>query len=1062
MSVISSAASDHVGRLRGLLDLARAVRDDVGLHGVLDSVARTVADVLQMGTVVVNLHRAAEDDFVVSNVVGSPVAADLLTGTSSVWDDWSPLLDERFRHGGTYLVLDGELDWEAHSAPSYIPPVVALDSADGWSANDALFAVLSAADGSTLGILSVDEPCSGRRPTEAERELLDVVAAHAALAIDVAQSAARQRHYEQALTRLLSHSARLAHVLDAPAALRTLSEAVSEALGFRRVEAWLADDERGLRRMVAASPEDGEGRVTFKCVERLLAAAPAVEGCHLLEGQAIRSLEAERHEEVAPAPSILAAVGPKAWRDHGLVVPLRAADGALVGMLLVRDPADRLLPAAEALRAMRIFANQAAVAIEGRQALRALNESEARAAAVLRSAMDAVVTIDASGCILSLNPAAERMFGSADALAGRNVADVLVPPRKRERHRKGFAHALAHGDDSIFGRHIETHLVGVSGAEVPVEMSLARASTVNGSIYVAFIRDISSRLNTERALRDERDRAQRYLDVAETMIVVLDDCGRLTLLNKKGCEVLGYDEHELLGRDWFEHAVPDGEQEATRLTYAQIMGGKLDHAEYHENHVRRRDGELRLIAWHNTRLRDPDGTVTGSLSSGQDVTEQRRAEARVAHLAFHDTLTSLPNRAQLEEKLDAALLRARCGGRALALLFVDLDDFKLVNDSFGHAAGDELLRAVSERLRLLTRADDTLARHGGDEFLLLLEQLPGDGVIAAQAIADKLLQAFEHPFTVGGAELWIGASVGVSLFPRDADTQDGLLRNADVALYQAKADGRGRHELYRRSGVDPRTRLGLGVRLRRALDHDEFELHYQPIVDLAANRIVAVEALLRWRQTDGSYVPPGDFIPLAEESGLIEPIGEWVIREATKQAGAWRAQGLSLRVSFNLSSRQLLRADLLPVIAASLHEHAVPAEMLTAEITETALMRDPDRAQCVLSDLRELGVQLALDDFGAAYSSLARLRDLPVDMLKIDREFLRRVPEDAASCRIVRAIVALAAGLDRTAVAEGVERREQLAFLRAAGCTLAQGYHLGRPVPAAHIAPLTTSRAFMA
>ena len=434
----------------------------------------------------------------------------------------------------------------------------------------------------------------------------------------------------------------------------------------------------------------------------------------------------------------------------------------------------------------------------------------------------------------------------------------------------------------------------------------------------------------------------------------------------------------------------------------------------------------------------------------RDISARRAQEERVARLAFHDGLTGLPNRAQLEGRLGEVAARARVSGDAVALLYVDLDDFKLINDSLGHAAGDELLKAVAARLAEITREGDVLARHGGDEFLLLLCDLGADPIGAAQAVAQKLIDALQAPFTVVGAELWVGASVGISLMPRDAENADGLLKNADAALYQAKAGGRGRHMLYTTGGADPRHKLSITTRLRRALASEQFELHYQPLVDLADMEIVAVEALLRWREGH-RLVPPGEFIPLAEETGLIEPIGEWVMREVCAQAAAWGREGFSPHMAFNLSPRQLLRPDLVDTLAAIIREHHLWPGRLTAEITETALMRNAVRAGGVVDALADLGVRLAIDDFGAAYSSLSRLRELPVDILKIDRSFLADVPADPAAAQIVEAVLSLARGLGVHAIAEGIERDDQLEFLRRHGCPLGQGFHLGRPVPAGEL-----------
>jgi len=386
-------------------------------------------------------------------------------------------------------------------------------------------------------------------------------------------------------------------------------------------------------------------------------------------------------------------------------------------------------------------------------------------------------------------------------------------------------------------------------------------------------------------------------------------------------------------------------------------------------------------------------------------------------------------------------------------LYVDLDEFKLINDSLGHAAGDELLRAVAARMTAAKREIDILARHGGDEFMLLLRHLGRRPEQAARACAQRIIDALQAPFTIGQAELWISASIGISILTGDAKHPDGLFKHAAFAMYEAKTAGRGRSTVYRTGGPDPRRRLELSTRLRRALTSDAFELHYQPLVDLTTMRTVCAEALLRWRDGD-TLIAPAEFIPLAEETGLIEPIGDWVIRELCAQAAAWERHGFSPRLTFNLSPRQLLRPDLAGIIAGAIHEHGLAPGRLVAEITETALIRHAQSALAVLDALHQLGVSMAIDDFGAGYSSLSRLRELPVDILKIDRRFLTGVPHDPAATQIIQAILSFASGLGMTAVAEGIEHPDQLEFLRQRGCPLGQGFHLGRPVPAAQLTPM--------
>jgi diguanylate cyclase (GGDEF)-like protein/PAS domain S-box-containing protein len=566
--------------------------------------------------------------------------------------------------------------------------------------------------------------------------------------------------------------------------------------------------------------------------------------------------------------------------------------------------------------------------------------------------------------------------------------------------------------------------------------------------------DVTDVKQAEAQVRDERDRAQRYLDIAATMIVVIGADGRISLVNRRACEVLGYCEHELLGQDWFEVVVPPSDREATQSVFRRMVGGGLEHAEEHENRVISKDGDERLVAWRHKALGDESGRVTAILSSGEDITERRKAQERVAYLAYHDQLTGLPNRAALQDHLMVAVARAGRSGLAAGLLCLDVDDFKLVNDSLGHAVGDELLLAVARRLGDAKRHGDVLARAGGDEFLVLLPDLPEEGEGSALTAAERVVAAFQDPFEVAGTELHVSASVGVSLFPRDAEDADELLRHADAAMYQAKRNARAGFSLYTQEGDDPFERLSLTSRLRRSLEQGELVLHYQPIFSLADGKPVSVEALIRWDDPERGLLEPEAFIPAAEHSGLIEPIGEWVLDEVCYQAGQWSALGLRPRLSVNASPRELRRPEYADALAAALGRHGLEPSRLVVEVTESAAMDDTGASRRLLARLHELGVGLAIDDFGEGFSSLSRLRELPVEQLKIDRSFMRDVPAAEGPSAVITAIIRLAEALGRTVVAEGVETEEQRRFLAEQGCPLAQGFHLARPLPADEVTAL--------
>jgi diguanylate cyclase (GGDEF)-like protein/PAS domain S-box-containing protein len=563
----------------------------------------------------------------------------------------------------------------------------------------------------------------------------------------------------------------------------------------------------------------------------------------------------------------------------------------------------------------------------------------------------------------------------------------------------------------------------------------------------------------EGMLRAERDRAQRYLDVAGTMIVVLDVEGRILLINRKGCSVLDRSEDELLGTDWFDVAVPEHERGPLRMGFDQLMRGEAPLVERLESAVVTQGGELRTIAWHHTLLRDADGEVAGTLSSGEDVTERLRAEQQITYLAYHDALTGLANRTLLEEHLKLALARSRRTGAGVALLQLDIDNFKLVNDSLGHRAGDELICRLAARLEESVRATDLLARTGGDGFLLLLADLHDDPEAVAERVAAQIVGCLSAPFMVAGAEFQVSASIGIAVAPRDARDAEALLAHADSAMYQAKEIARGSWAVYAQAGRDPLERLSMAARLRRALSGDEFQLHYQPIFDTASGRLVGLEALLRWYDSErGALVPPSEFIPVAEETGLIESIGDWVIGAVCAQQVAWAARGLRPQISVNVSPRQLRRVDFIGRVTEHLRATGADPGRLTIELTESAMQQEHADAEPVLRDLHDLGLRLALDDFGAGYSSLSRLREMPMDTLKIDRAFLREVPENDEAAAIVTAILSLARALGRYAVAEGVETEAQRRFLEEQRCPLIQGFLLARPMPVDEVEELLAVR----
>jgi diguanylate cyclase (GGDEF)-like protein/PAS domain S-box-containing protein len=454
------------------------------------------------------------------------------------------------------------------------------------------------------------------------------------------------------------------------------------------------------------------------------------------------------------------------------------------------------------------------------------------------------------------------------------------------------------------------------------------------------------------------------------------------------------------------------------------------------------------------------GLVTGAMGVATDITDRVAAEHRLDYLTAHDELTGLAKRPLFERHLEAALARAQRHGGHLAVLYLDFDRIKAVNESLGHEAGDELLRQVAARLRHAVRTEDILGRHSGDEFLVLLNLTQPDGsrvseaaaVQMAAAAAERLHDCLRVPIVIAGNEVSVDASIGASLFPTDADDPATLIRHADEAMYQSKENGRGGTLLYQEIAEDRPEVLTLTADLHRALERDELELHYQPIVELSTGRCARVEALVRWRHPERGLIPPAEFIPLAEETGGIEAIGEWVVNEASRQLAEWQRKGLALSGSVNLSLREMRRSDLVDRIAAVVRREGLPAGALMVEITETAAMLELPRMREVMRGLRDCGVPMAIDDFGAGYSSLGRLRDIRgIETLKVDRSFVSGVPDDEFANKLVAGIIEIAHGLDFVPLAEGIETAEQLEFLTSCGCPMGQGFHFTKPLPAAEL-----------
>ena len=634
-------------------------------------------------------------------------------------------------------------------------------------------------------------------------------------------------------------------------------------------------------------------------------------------------------------------------------------------------------------------------------------------------------------------PATDCMLGGRHELGG--LLDPEDGAWLRDRlsaaaaERRGFevSYRVLHADRTVRW---------VCDRGCPVFDEDGRLESIEG-----FLNDITEQKAIEEALRESNERFQ--LVARATSDSVWDwDIRRNTLRQHNHFDSSVGDRSTDSGEiPWTERVHPDDRERVMDGVFAAIKGEKNDWSD--EYRLGRRDGSYAQVEDRGFIIRDGQGRAVRMVGATLDITERKG----------RDPLTGLPNRALLLDRLTQTLARAEREQRPSAVLFLDLDRFKAINDSLGHAVGDELLRQAAERLRTAIRKEDTVARIGGDEFVILMAEI-GDAENAA-GIASKVLAALRVPFVIEEHELSVSASCGIAISPADGTEAPVLLQRADTALYQCKAEGGGGYRLFDPE-MDRRAhaRLQLEQGLRRAIEHGEFLLHYQAQIDLASGTLTGAEALVRWQHPEGRLVPPGEFIPLAEDMGYIGAIGEWVLREACTEALRWPPV---LRVSVNVSARQLTQPDFTVTVREILEETGLPPGRLEIEITESALMSDPARAIATLEELQELGIQIAMDDFGTGYSSLGQLKRLPLQRLKIDKSFVQDVPDDPNEVVIVEAILGLARQLNRIVVAEGVETESQLAFLRERGCDEAQGYLIAKPVPAAEFRALLKGTNFL-
>jgi diguanylate cyclase (GGDEF)-like protein/PAS domain S-box-containing protein len=580
------------------------------------------------------------------------------------------------------------------------------------------------------------------------------------------------------------------------------------------------------------------------------------------------------------------------------------------------------------------------------------------------------------------------------------------------------------------------------------ERDIELLSSAAGQIALAIQRKRSEDTlrESEANLRESEYKLRTLVSKMNEGLTRVDNNEIIEFVNDRLCEITGYEREELLGRSTLDVLF---DEEGQRILERENEQRKQGVSGQYESRIRKKSGEMIWVLISGAPVMNAEGIVTGTLGIFMDISERKRAEEQLLHDAFHDGLTGLANRALFMDHLRMTIQRCKSRhSNQYAVLFLDYDRFKVVNDSLGHADGDELLKQIARRLERWTRTGDLVARLGGDEFVILLCEMPESG--EAIKVAERIQDDLKTPFDINGREVFISASIGIALSIDGFRTAEDMVRDADIAMYSAKTQGRARHQVFNEAmRVLATTRLQLDTDLRQALERSEFEVHYQPILNLETNAIKGFEALARWRHPTLGLISPDDFIPAAEESGLILPLGRWILEESCRQMRAWQEslpQAASMVISVNLSAKQFLQSDLAEQVAETLESTGLSPRSLKLEITESYLIENSDRAVKIMSRLREIGVELSLDDFGTGYSSLSYLHRLPVNSLKIDRSFVSRMAESEENSEIVRTIVRLAQNLKMDVIAEGIETAEQLEQLNDLKCGFGQGYLFARPM----------------
>lgn len=687
----------------------------------------------------------------------------------------------------------------------------------------------------------------------------------------------------------------------------------------------------------------------------------------------------------------------------------------------------------------RVWTFRDVTATHGAQ--RALRESEERYRRLFTESRHAVYLTRADGVFLDANPAARSLFGiDTDDLASVQSRDLYVDPAERREFVEAVDRAGSVEDYPV-------RLRSFDGREMECLLTATAHRDDNGNVvaYQGIVQDVTEQRRAERALRESEQKFRALIENASDTITILDANGEISYESPSLARVLGYDPEDLVGKNVFEFVHPMNQADAVSMFQRLLQ--TPDATVSIELRFRHGDGSWRWMDVIGRNLLS-NAAVQGVVVNARDVSDRKSAEQRLLHDAFHDKLTSLPNRALLMDRVAKLLQRARRDDApAFSVLFLDLDRFKVVNDSLGHMVGDQLLTSLARRLQTCLRPGDTVARLGGDEFTMLLDDADED---AAAIVAGRVQAELEAPFRLGEHEIYTTVSIGIATSTAGYQSPEEMLRDADLAMYRAKDQGRARHEVFDTSmRAEAVERLHLETALRRALERSEFVMHYQPIVALSDEALRGFEALIRWQHPTRGILLPGEFLGLAEDTGLIVPIGWWVLDEVCEQLARWADEPdlTPVPVRVNISAQQLARSDLAERVAEALERHGCPPGSLHLELTEGTMMENAESTVRTLRALKALDVGLSIDDFGTGYSSLSYLHRFPTDSVKIDRSFVTRMGARGEGTGMVRTIVDLAHDLGMEVVAEGIEDETQAALLRSMRCEAGQGFLFSKAVP---------------